>query len=228
MVVGQLPGLPPPPFPFAASATPTYNGAGKFSGTFNASFGGVIVPGKFTGTYTINPDCTYSDEFTPLPGLVIHHAGTITGDGMFREIHYIYSDAGLVISGTAKKTPPGPCSLATLKGTYALFGQGTVTGPLSGFPPPPLLFAHTGILTFDGKGHFSGENKEDFDGVIVPETYTGTYTVNPDCTATAVINTSLGLVIHEAGTITGDGDFKQVHNIITNAGWAVADTVKKQ
>jgi hypothetical protein len=147
---------------------------------------------------------------------------------LLQEIDYIYTDTGVVISGRAKKAAPWPCSLATLKGTYALFGQGTITGAIPGFPPPPLLFAHTGILTFDGKGHFSGENKEDFDSVIVPETYTGTYTVNLDCTATATINTSLGLVIYEAGTITGEGDFKEVHNIITNTGWVVADTVKKQ
>jgi hypothetical protein len=210
------------------SATPTYDGAGNFSGTYTLSVGGAIVPGTFTGTYFVNPDCTYSDEFTPLPHFVVHHAGTITGEGMLQEIDYIYTDAGVVISGRAKKAAPWPCSLATLKGAYALFGQGTVTGPIPGFPPPPLLFAHTGILTFDGKGNLSGESTEDFDSVIVPETYTGTYIVNPDCAATATIKTSLGLVIHEAGTITGDGDSKEVHNIITNAGWVVADTVKKQ
>jgi hypothetical protein len=227
-VVGQLPGFPPPPFPVVNSATPTYDGAGNFSGTYTLSVGGAIVPGRFTGTYSVNPDCTYSDEFTPLPNFVVHHAGTITGEGTLREIDYIYTDAGVVVSGRAKKAEPWPCSLATLKGTYALFGQGTVTGSISGFPPPPLLFAHTGILAFDGKGNLSGKSTEDFDSVIVPETYTGTYTVNPDCTATAVINTSLGLVILEAGTITGDSDFKEVHNVITNAGWVVVDTAKKQ
>jgi hypothetical protein len=210
------------------TATPTYDGAGNFSGTYTLSVGGAIVPGTFTGTYTVNPDCTYSDEFTPLPSVVVHHAGTITGEGLLQEIDYIYTDAGVVIFGRAIKAAPWPCSLATLKGTYALFGQGTVTGSISGFPPPPLLFAHTGILTFDGKGHFSGENKEDFDSVIVPERYTGTYIVNRNCTVTATINTSLGLVIHEVGTITGESDVTEVHNIITNAGWVVADTIKKQ
>ena len=228
-VLGQIPGFPPPPFSAAISGIKSFDGAGNFSGTFTASFNGVIVPGTITGTYTVSPDCTYSDEFTASPpGLVFHHAGTITGEGTFREVDFIYTDAGVLAFGTFRKAAPKPCSLATLKGTYALFGHGTVTGSIPGFPPPPLLFAHTGILNFDGKGGLSGESTEDFDSATMPETYTGTYIVNPDCSATATINTSLGLVIHEAGTITGEGNFEELHNIITNAGWVVADGAKKQ
>ena len=228
-ILGQIPGFPAPPFPAVISGVKTFDGAGNFSGTFTASFNGAIVPGTIKGTYTVSHDCIYSDEFTPSPpALVFHHVGTITGIGIFQEVHFIYTDAGVVAYGTFKKAPLSGCSLATLQGTYAVFGQGTVTGSIPGFPPPPLLFAHNGILTFDGKGKLSGESKEDFDSAIEPETYTGTYIVNPDCTATATINTSLGLVIKEAGTITGLGIWMEVHTIIANAGWVVADGLKKQ
>lgn len=125
-VVGQLPGFPPPPWRFANSVIAVYDGAGNFSGTFTASAAGGIGMGAFAGTYTVKPDCTYSDEFTPAPGIVLHHAGTITGSGVFREIHYVYSDAGTVISGMAKKTPEGGCSQASLTGTYCWDGRGQV------------------------------------------------------------------------------------------------------
>jgi hypothetical protein len=227
-IVGQLPGFPPPPFPVVNSATATYDGTGNFSGTYTLSVGGGIVPGTFTGTYIVNPDCTYSDEFTPLPDLVVHHAGTISGIGIWQRIDYIYTDAGVVISGTARPTPPGGCSLASLKGTYAHFGQGTLTGPLPGFPPPPVLWDHSGTVTFDGKGSFTGEGMESVDGVTVPLTFTGTYTVNHDCSTSAVIHTSLGLVLHEAGTTSGVGIFQEYYGIVTDAGWVFVDGLKKQ
>jgi hypothetical protein len=42
-----------------------------------------------------------SDEFTDsLPAVLLpHHAGTITGDRLSREIDYIYTDAGVVAVG---------------------------------------------------------------------------------------------------------------------------------
>ena len=59
-------------------------------------------------------------------------------------------------------------------------------------------------------------------------TFTGTYTVNVDCTVLAVINLSNGLVVHEAGTITGVWPFQEYHGIITDAGWVFTDAAKQQ
>jgi hypothetical protein len=123
---------------------------------------------------------------------------------------------------------PGVCSLATVQGSYALFGQGTITGPLSGFPPPPFPTNHAGIVTFDGAGNFSGSETASVDGLIVPATFTGTYTVNPDCTVTAELTNSLGLTIHESGTISGSGAFQEVHLIVTDAGWVFDETLKRR
>lgn len=62
------------------------------------------MPGTATGTYTVNPDCSYSDEITPSGGgPVSHHAGAITGAGVFQEFHAIYKDNWVVALGTAKK-----------------------------------------------------------------------------------------------------------------------------
>jgi len=63
--------------------------------------------GDFSGKYKVESDCTYSDEFTvtgtPVPGLTLHHQGSIAGEGIFQEVHYIYIDPVAVVSGTVKK-----------------------------------------------------------------------------------------------------------------------------
>lgn len=224
-ILAQLPGLPPPPFPTAGSGIATYDGNGNFSVKATQSLNGAISTGTGTGTYTVNPDCTYSDVLTVSGGPTFHEVGTITGQGIFQELHIIDIDPWFINVLTLKKTPSGRCSLATLKGGYALFGQGMV---VPGPPTPPFPVAHSGIVGFDGKGSFSGGETSNSSGVFVPSTFTGTYTVNPDCTVSAVINFSDGSVLHEAGTITGVGPFQEVHNIITDAGFVFADAVKRQ
>jgi hypothetical protein len=122
----------------------------------------------------------------------------------------------------------GMCSLATVQGSYALYGQGTITGSLPGFPPPPILTNHSGIVTFDGVGNFSGSEMASLNGLIGPATFTGTYTVNPNCTVTAELTNSLGLTVHEWGTISGSGALQEVHLIVTDAGWVFDETLKKK
>jgi len=103
MFTGQV-GPNPPGTQVAIVAIGTLDGAGNISGTWRGSFSGSVVPPTpFIGTYTVNPDCTYSDEFSPGgPGFVLHHWGVISDHG--NEIHYIYSDTGTVVSGTLKKS----------------------------------------------------------------------------------------------------------------------------
>ena len=74
--------FPAPPFPVALTAIDTYDGKGNVSGTYWASFGGMPVSGPFTGTYTVYPDCTYSDTITPEGESPSHRVGTITGEGL--------------------------------------------------------------------------------------------------------------------------------------------------
>jgi hypothetical protein len=223
--LAQFPSFPPPPWPAVNSVIATYDGAGNFSGKFTASFGGVIAPGTFTGVYTVTPDCKYSDQFTASPlGLVLHHTGTITGQGMFQEIHFMYTDPFLVALGTAKKTPPGGCSQETLKGNYAVSGQGLATLPKL---PPLLPGAHVGTFYADGNGNFSGEDTITIAGTVAPDKFTALYTVRSDCTMTAEITTNLG-VLHEVGAVTGVGPFQETHTIIAESGWVLAETGKRQ
>jgi hypothetical protein len=73
------------------------------------------------------------------------------------------------------------CSEATLKGTY-LFAQNGVE--IKGNDQRPVAIA--GYEVFDGNGKVKGVDSSNFNGEITRnERFSGTYTVNADCTGTA-------------------------------------------
>jgi hypothetical protein len=73
------------------------------------------------------------------------------------------------------------CSNATLKGTY-LFAQNGVE--IKGNDQRPVAIA--GYEVFDGNGKVKGVDSSNFNGEITRnEHFSGTYTVNADCTGTA-------------------------------------------
>jgi len=80
------------------------------------------------------------------------------------------------------------CSNRTLFGDYASQIEGTILGP--NLPIRGLAMAH-----FDGKGNITQVDHIVFNGIPPAEEWTpgtGTYSVNPDCTASAVINSPSG------------------------------------
>ncbi len=107
------------------------------------------------------------------------------------------------------------CSLQSLKGPYGVVGHGTIVTQFPGFPPPPVLFAETGMVTFDGAGSFSGKVTVSLSGFIIQPAVSGTYSVEPDCSTSITVN-AVGLVIHEDGVIIGRG--KEFHVIQTDPG----------
>ena len=72
------------------------------------------------------------------------------------------------------------CSNASLLGTFAYTLTETVISP----PPIAGPTAEVGTQTFDGKGGTTGTATLSSNGNIFQFTFTGTYTVNPDCTGT--------------------------------------------
>jgi len=98
--------------------------------------------------------------------------------------------------------PLCPLGNATLHGTYSVSGGGTVVGlgPVTS----------VGEVTYDGRGNSNAVYTASLNGTIQPVIVPGTYTVNPDCTATAVEASS-----HFNFVITADGN---------NAWWMATDT----
>ncbi len=64
------------------------------------------------------------------------------------------------------------CTAASLKGDYAMAGQGFAARV-------PLAFV--GVLHFDGAGRFSGHHEESIGGNYGPSTEAGDYSVDDDC-----------------------------------------------
>jgi hypothetical protein len=80
------------------------------------------------------------------------------------------------------------CSNRTLQGDYGSQIEGTILGP--NLPFRGLAMAH-----FDGKGNITQVDHIVFNGIRPLTEWTpgtGTYTVNPDCTGAAVINSPSG------------------------------------
>jgi hypothetical protein len=82
-----------------------------------------------------------------------------------------------------------------LSGRYGFTIQGTQFEP-----PPAVLAAFVGVVEFDGQGALRGSDVGSFGGQVVPRTFSGTYTVNPNCTASVTLTVlsgfPVGLTVH--------------------------------
>ena len=107
----------------------------------------------------------------------------------------------LLIAGMAVPAhAAGPCSLARAAGNWSFTDSGTVVnvGPRTA----------VGTLTFDALGNvLNGVGTSSLNGTIANETFSGTYTVNPDCTGTVNVTIYSGDV--ELFVITGNSVFDQ-------------------
>src|SRR5262249_32367541 len=87
-----------------------------------------------------------------------------------------------LVLGLVSRVQAGDCSNDSTKGTYGVSCEGTSGG---------LPVAVVGVYTADGKGNSSGGETLSFNGTIITGvTFTGTYTVNPDCTGSVVTTAS--------------------------------------
>jgi|RhiMetdeSRZDD1v2_1073273.scaffolds.fasta_scaffold50844_4 hypothetical protein len=76
----------------------------------------------------------------------------------------------------------GRCDLRSLRGSYGY----TMLGGVNDGSDPTLqthaIFAGLGRIVFDGRGGHSGVEIVNFASQFIDRTFTGTYTVNADCT----------------------------------------------
>ena len=93
------------------------------------------------------------------------------------------------------------CGLSSVVGTYGVSGEGTVGVGTT----HPVQDTEVGLLTADGNGNVAGSVTFSANGTLLAATYTGTYTVNSDCTANASITDSLGEHLHETGVVLKGG-----------------------
>jgi hypothetical protein len=114
------------------------------------------------------------------------------------------------------------CSNATVKGTFGEKDTGFITAP------PEFAGPFAGINTevFDGNGGLAGAGMVSINGNIVPQTYKGTYMVNPDCTGTYTVLNSLGLTIHAFFVVVAGGNELEI--VITDPGTVITCVAHRQ
>ena|ERR1700756_4617182 len=114
------------------------------------------------------------------------------------------------------------CSMATVSGSYGYTTSGFVTAPTGAFVP----VAAAGRIVFDRKGNVSGTQTRVVAGSALDETYSGTYTVNPDCTGsfTVVVQPDTRTsTINLVWTDSGNG----VSAVFTNPGFTLTSTARR-
>ena len=169
---------------FQSNGTATFDGKGSvaLAGTFNTN----TASGQafqYAGTYTVPSNCYGTLKLTQGSGaiftLLVWNGGAqfiLTG-----------MDANYIYSGSGGNTNPVACGTATLSGPFSydatgftLFGT-EQTGSAN----------EAGVFQFDGQGHvtasytIAGPN-------ATSVTSTGSYSVAPDCGATATLQDSTG------------------------------------
>jgi len=123
--------------------------------------------------------------------------------------------AGIVPALHGQK-PAQTCSLSTLKGYYAMQGQGTA---VAGYPGVPFAFAEVARDYLDGAGDIWGYVTANGDGQLVTGYLYGTYTVNPDCTGAIDISGVL-----ESFVVLANGGLRLVG---TDSAFVVTRTMEK-
>jgi hypothetical protein len=122
------------------------------------------------------------------------------------------------------ESPDARCSNRTLKGSYGFTIEGTIVGP-------NIQIRGLALQNYDGRGNITQLDHLVSDGVPPDQDWTsgtGTYSVNPDCTGDAVINSpSNPFPVHLHFVIVNNGnEIRQV--VDANAVVAVGIKVSQE
>jgi hypothetical protein len=110
------------------------------------------------------------------------------------------------------------CSDATLNGDFglSLAGHNIVSS---------VLFAFVGTLSADGSGSFTGTGLSSRSGHMSRLTFTGKYSVKPDCIGTASLSFRPGLVIVLEFVLVDDG--REALVLVADTGTVEYGTIKR-
>ena len=125
------------------------------------------------------------------------------------------SGASAMAQSATAESHEGHCSNRTLSGEYGCSTQGVLLN-VPGLPPEATFVGVT-TSTFDGKGSLTGTEHVVVNGSPFNAgfgTNSGTYSVNSDCTGTAIVNTPNSPVpLNLFFVIVDDGkEFREVLN----------------
>ena len=142
---------------------------------------------------------------------------------MKRTLHYMWFGT-IFLAALAGITPAAQarsCSLRGVSGTYGFTTSGTI--------PTLGAVAAVGHVSLDANGNLTGAQTASFNGAIVPETLSGTYTINADCTGSATINVYHGTVLARTTNLNVifDNNQRELRAIFLSAGTVLAVNGRK-
>jgi hypothetical protein len=125
--------------------------------------------------------------------------------------------AGLLFTAVLLSAAPaaqaGQCSLAGVAGKWGFTTNGTVVG----IGPRVSV----GIFTLDAAGNLlNGKATSSLNGVVTDETFSGTYTLNPDCTsklAVTLFDLSGNKLLTLTADLVFDDNVREARAIFTSA-----------
>lgn len=186
--------------PFTIIGVSTYDGAGGFHEVGTTNAGGTVTQDTWTGTYSVNPDCTVTlTGVSDTSGATWHDADIIVEGG--QELLAIGTDPQQMLYGVRQPVLASGCSNASLKGSYGFSFIGSdVSGPAS------VPLAIVGVATYDGAGGLHEVGSSNFNGSSGQDTWTGSYTVNPDCSVTLMgASDSTDMTWHDTDVLVDGG-----------------------
>lgn len=117
------------------------------------------------------------------------------------------------------------CDLSSFSGAYGYKLDGTVYDNQGNL----YFIASAGRVVADGSGGLTGSDTYSFDGTIGKRTYTGTYTMNADCTGSATLQLTIG---NSTGSVHGDivavDGAREIEFVETDTNYILSGTFKKQ
>jgi hypothetical protein len=116
----------------------------------------------------------------------------------------------LSAASAARASDARSCSTASIAGKFGF----TTTGSIPAIGP----VAATGLFTQDASGNITGTQTRSLNGDIADETFTGTATVNPDCTGTDTIQVFESGVLVRTTTlhVVYDDDGREARAVFTS------------
>jgi hypothetical protein len=129
----------------------------------------------------------------------------------------------VTLTGMASTANAHSCSLARIAGKYGYTSSGTIV------TPPVGPFTTVGHVTFTATGTFNGAQTTSIAGNFFDETVSGTYTVNSDCTGTAVVNVYHGATLARTTNLNlvWDDNQEEVRAIFLTPGTAITINGRK-
>jgi hypothetical protein len=202
----------------AAAGRIVFDGRGGLTGTEWESLNGAITTIPFNGEYNVQADC--SGRTVIHDGQTAHLRFMLVERG--QESDYFGTDPGVVAAGQISKIRMEQCSNATLKGVYGFSASGSFFGT-SGELGDLAVFAR---IVFDGRGHSTQSTSSSFNGLQSEGPETATYSVNPDCTGSAILHHPNGTVEHINFVIVESGS--EIKFFVATPGAVFTGTVDKQ